>query len=325
VQIDSVRTDSGLVMRVLTKDGWSTKADWRFRSAGGDVEFTIGLVEDNLLGTASSAAVRYRKTTDRTTVALGFRRPRLFAGRVGIALAYEDRSDGRLDAVAVEQPFYSLTSRTGFRVEGEDHDERVLRFFDGMSRSPRVDVERLPVGAAKPLERGQGVGRGRLDRCQDHAPVRRGKPVRIVAHLSVDALVSKSLSPRSASARTASEERRRSRFGVRKLACTLLDCCDEQGIGSSVRKDKSVVWQVSLPAQPHPFPAKRKQACALQSALRAPSLLSVFRFGSETLRVPTTRHPPSARKRKWPNTGPGTSVTLRKVPELRVRPSSCPT
>jgi hypothetical protein len=135
VSIDSVRTDSGLVMRVLTKDGWSTKADWRFRSAGGDVEFTIGLVEDNLLGTASSAAVRYRKTTDRTSVALGFRRPRLFAGQVGLALAYEDRSDGRLEAAALEQPFYALTSRTGFRLETEDHDERVLRFFEGESEA----------------------------------------------------------------------------------------------------------------------------------------------------------------------------------------------
>ena len=131
VRIDSVRTDSGLVMRVLTKDGWSTKADWRFRSAGGDVAFTIGLVEDNLLGTASSAAVRYRKTPDRSTVTLGFRRPRLFAGKVGIALLYEDRSDGRVDAVAVEQPFFSLRSAYGFRVEAEDHDERVLRFFGG--------------------------------------------------------------------------------------------------------------------------------------------------------------------------------------------------
>ena len=92
-----MQTDSGVVMKVLTKDGWSTRADWRFRSAGGEVEFTIGMVEDNLLGTASSASVRYRKTPDRSTVALGFRRPRLFAGRVGLALAYENRSDGRLN------------------------------------------------------------------------------------------------------------------------------------------------------------------------------------------------------------------------------------
>ncbi len=131
VHIDTVRTDSGLVARVLTKDGWSTKADWRFRSTGGEVAFTIGLVEDNLLGTASSAAVRYRKTPDRSTVTLGFRRPRLFAGSVGLGLVYEDRSDGRLGGLALEQPFYSLMSRRGFRLDAEDRDERVLRFFDG--------------------------------------------------------------------------------------------------------------------------------------------------------------------------------------------------
>ncbi len=131
VRIDTVRTDSGLVARVLTKDGWSTKADWRFRSTGGEVAFTIGLVEDNLLGTASSAAVRYKKTPDRTSVTLAFRRPRLFAGSVGLSAVYEDRSDGRLSALALDQPFYSLTSQRGFRLEAEDRDERVLRFFDG--------------------------------------------------------------------------------------------------------------------------------------------------------------------------------------------------
>lgn len=131
VRIDSVRTDSGLVARVLTKDGWSTQIDYRFRSAGGQVEFTIGLIEKNLFGTASSAAVRYRKTTDRSTVALAFRRPRLFAGRVGLGAQYEDRSDGRLAVLLLEQPFFALTSPRAFALSGEDHDERVLRFFDG--------------------------------------------------------------------------------------------------------------------------------------------------------------------------------------------------
>ncbi|MGH7535389.1 MAG: POTRA domain-containing protein, partial [Gemmatimonadales bacterium] len=120
VVIDSVRTDSGLVVRVTTKDGWSTKADWRFRSAGGDVSFTIGLVEDNLFGTASAAAVRYRKNPDRSSIALSLRRPRLFAGTVGLGLAYEDRSDGRLALVALEQPFFALTSKSRFRLEWED-------------------------------------------------------------------------------------------------------------------------------------------------------------------------------------------------------------
>ena len=34
VQIDSIRTSRGLTLRVLAKDGWSTQADWRFRSTG---------------------------------------------------------------------------------------------------------------------------------------------------------------------------------------------------------------------------------------------------------------------------------------------------
>jgi outer membrane protein assembly factor BamA len=86
VQIDSVRTPTGLMLRVLTKDGWSTQADWRFRSTGGEVAFTIGLVESNLLGTASTAAIRYRNDPDRSSVALSFRRPRLFRGTVGLGL-----------------------------------------------------------------------------------------------------------------------------------------------------------------------------------------------------------------------------------------------
>ena len=131
VRIDTVRTDSGLVARVVTKDGWSTKADWRFRSTGGEVAFTIGLVEDNLLGTASSAPCATGRTRTASSVTLGF--PAAPAvrrrGRAGAGLR------GPLGRTAqrprLEQPFYSLTSRRGFRIEAEDRDERVLRFFDG--------------------------------------------------------------------------------------------------------------------------------------------------------------------------------------------------
>ena len=132
VQIDSVRTNAGLVLRVLTKDGWSTQLDWRFRSTGDEVAFTIGLVENNLLGTASNAAVRYRKDPDRSSVAVNFRRRRLFAGTVGLGLQYVNRSDGRLAAIALERPFFSLTSPHAFRFEAEDHEERVLRFREGL-------------------------------------------------------------------------------------------------------------------------------------------------------------------------------------------------
>jgi hypothetical protein len=135
VHIDSVRTPTGLMLRVLAKDGWSTQADWRFRSTGGEVAFTIGLVEINLLGTASAAAIRYQKNPDRSTIGLLFKRPRLFLNSIGLGLQYENRSDGNVSAIAVDRPFFSLTSESAFRFEAEDRDERILRFREGIEEA----------------------------------------------------------------------------------------------------------------------------------------------------------------------------------------------
>ena len=55
--------------------------------------------------------------------------------------------------MAVEQPFYSLTSRFAFSLEGDDRDERMLQFFDGSdeasdSLSRRYDLVRGTVAWA---------------------------------------------------------------------------------------------------------------------------------------------------------------------------------
>src|SRR5690349_17477386 len=131
VRIDTVRTDSGLVARVLTKDGWSTRAAWRFRSTGGQVEYTIGVVEDNLLGSATSAAARYRQTPGSTSITLGFRRPRLFLGTIGLSAVHANRSGRRISSLALEQPRCALAPRTAFRLAGEGRKKRSLRFFHG--------------------------------------------------------------------------------------------------------------------------------------------------------------------------------------------------
>jgi hypothetical protein len=79
--------------------------------------------------------VRYRRDPDRSSVTLQFRRPRLFANTIGLGLQYENRSDGRVGAVVVDRPFFSLTSRQAFRSEAEDRDERILRFREGIEQA----------------------------------------------------------------------------------------------------------------------------------------------------------------------------------------------
>jgi hypothetical protein len=194
VQIDSVRSDSGLVLRVLTKDGWSTQLDWRFRSTGGEVAFTLGLVENNLLGTASTAAMRYSKNPDRSSVALSFRRRRLFAGAVGLGLVYENRSDGKWGAISLDRPFFALTSPWAFRMDAEDREERVLRFREGLDQATDTLTRRFSLvrGSAAWALRASSSG---YLRAGVAAQVRRDDTLRVGSGAAFPEVVTGSLGP----------------------------------------------------------------------------------------------------------------------------------
>ena len=146
VAIDSVRSDSGLVLRVTTGDGWSTRPDFRFQSTGSHVIYTLAVEELNFLGTATLLALRYRKDPDRSTVIGTFRQARLFAGRVGLAAQYADRSDGRLGFAELSKPFFSLSGRSSWRTGAEARSERVLRFFNGSETAGDTLQHRYAVG-----------------------------------------------------------------------------------------------------------------------------------------------------------------------------------
>lgn len=153
VSVDSVRNDSGLTMRVVTSDGWSTRPDFRFRTTGGSVVYTLALIEDNLLGTATHTELNYRKDPDRSSTILAFRKTRLVAGKVGANLVLTDRSDGSLLTGVVAWPFFSNESRFGAAVSFDTRHERVLRFRDGFAAASdtlqrRYVLARLDVAQA---------------------------------------------------------------------------------------------------------------------------------------------------------------------------------
>lgn len=132
VLLDTVTTDSGLVLKVFAQDGWSTAADVRFRSAGNQTDWQLALIEKNLIGTATRFAVRYRHTPDRNQLSFQFLQPRLIKRTVSLGLRYEDRSDGTRGQVAIERPFFSLSDKRGIATLLDIRDERVLQFRDGV-------------------------------------------------------------------------------------------------------------------------------------------------------------------------------------------------
>ena len=131
VKIDTVRSDSGMVVHVMTQDGWSTKPEFSFRSTGGQTAWRVSLTEENLLGTASLLVVGYEKDPDRSTGTLAFRQPRLIAGRAGVGVLFEDRSDGTVFDAYISRPFLSFQDRESWLVNVDRRDERILRYFEG--------------------------------------------------------------------------------------------------------------------------------------------------------------------------------------------------
>ena len=148
VTIDSVRTDSGLVVRVTTADGWSTRPITYFQNVGSSIRPTLGVEELNFLGTATLVSVRYTSDPDRSTITASFRQPRLLAGRVGLALQYSHLSDGDLAFAQVSKPFFTLSGRSSWSIYGDSRDQRVLRFFDGSDSAAVTLQRRYKIGAA---------------------------------------------------------------------------------------------------------------------------------------------------------------------------------
>jgi hypothetical protein len=132
VDIDSIRTDSGLVMRVTTRDAWTTRPGGSLRTTGNQVSIAVAFSEDNFLGTATRASVSFSSDPVRTTFALAAWQPRFIGSSVGVGARWENRSDGTVLLGTVNRPFYSIHDPRSFGVTGEYRDETVYQYLDGI-------------------------------------------------------------------------------------------------------------------------------------------------------------------------------------------------
>ncbi|MES3035121.1 MAG: hypothetical protein V4813_14080 [Gemmatimonadota bacterium] len=152
VEVDT--SSDGSTMRVITRDGWTTQPYAGYRSTGNQKLLTIGILETNFLGLAATLDARYSQDPDRSTARLAFGAPRLFRNRISSGAFYNRFSDGSSVGVAVEQPFFSLSSRNAVRAGWVTFEGRVLRFRDGFTR-PADSLDRRftlgTIGAAHAL------------------------------------------------------------------------------------------------------------------------------------------------------------------------------
>ena len=145
VAIDTVRSDSGLVVRVRTTDGWTTNLGFGIRTSGSELVVNAFVQELNLLGTRTITTLGYENDPDRSTVLVGFDTPRIIANRVGVGASYSRRSDGHAAGVSVRAPFLNLSSRQGVVFNASLFDGRVLHYERGV----RADSARRKAAALR--------------------------------------------------------------------------------------------------------------------------------------------------------------------------------
>jgi hypothetical protein len=151
VSLDTVR-DPDLVVRIHTRDAWSTKPVINYKSAGSQAIWGLGVKEENLLGRLINLLVSYRHETDRTIKKLAVSAPRIISNSVTLAAVGENFSDGHHDSVAIAFPFFSLSARNSAFLTGEIFNGDVLQYFNGEHT------------ASDTLKRHYSIGRASLSR-----------------------------------------------------------------------------------------------------------------------------------------------------------------
>jgi len=131
VSVDSVRTDSGLVARVTTRDSWTTQIYATFKSGGDQITWGVGVKEKNLLGLGIKAGIKYTDDPDRSTTSFNMTLPRVWRNRLDISGNYDLLSDGEKGRINIGAPFNSLITPWSATLEGVYDDIDVLRFFEG--------------------------------------------------------------------------------------------------------------------------------------------------------------------------------------------------
>ena len=147
VRLDTTRIAGRLALRVTTSDGWSTKPQFGYSSAGGDATWLAGLVEENLLGTATALSAVYHKTPDRTILDFRHVNPHFFGRRTRLAAEYASKSDGKRGVWFLGIPFFETGAARALGIDGEAASERVLVFRDGVADTVEHRALRIGVTA----------------------------------------------------------------------------------------------------------------------------------------------------------------------------------
>jgi outer membrane protein assembly factor BamA len=116
-------------VKVWIRDAWSLEPDLKYSRGGGENEYALGLVEDNMFGLGKSMTLSYSSDIDRDMRFFSYEDDNLLRSRKQLRAAIADMSDGRQFRFSAGRPFFSFDTRWSVLGETLD-DQRVDSIYD---------------------------------------------------------------------------------------------------------------------------------------------------------------------------------------------------
>ena len=133
--------DGQVDVSVVTGDNWSLIPGFSFARAGGENEYSFQLSELNLLGLGKSLEIELIHTPERDQRVLLYHDPLLMGTKTQLTTQLQNNSDGEVQAIEIEQPFFSLDTRMAWRVNA-GNTQYLQALYDDGSFSSQLAIER---------------------------------------------------------------------------------------------------------------------------------------------------------------------------------------
>ncbi|WJG09903.1 ShlB/FhaC/HecB family hemolysin secretion/activation protein [Aliiglaciecola sp. LCG003] len=134
-------------VEVTTWDNWSLIPTVSFGRKGGENKFSLGIKEDNVLGTGIRARVRYSSDVQRSGYQFTLKSPMPFAPHSTIFVDLMDNDDGQLSHLVFDKPFYDLHAKNMF-FGSYLHDDKTQDIYQAGQTRNRFDLQNHRYEAA---------------------------------------------------------------------------------------------------------------------------------------------------------------------------------
>lgn len=145
-RIEALARGDSLVVRVETRDLWSTLLDFNIERGGGQTFGALSFTERNILGLGKELSLGYSEDPSGISRSLYFNDPAVGGGRARLRVGGATGSGGATNEFYAGQPFYALDAPHALFIEGA-RATSVARLYERGSEAARFDrrVETLEV------------------------------------------------------------------------------------------------------------------------------------------------------------------------------------